>query len=162
MTGKEVRRIFFKIYYAHKLFVAAHMSSPTSPLTFIMRTPPKLKTVHFATMAQHTLVENMVKKNRSRFPIVVLLITMLCSRYTNANLFSLTYQLTLWVFWVLKIPFQRKCPKTFQFAVAKWKINFCSGYVTGDRDGQKNGNAMGERLRFFFTMFSTTIVIRCA
>ena len=129
------------------------MSSPTSPLTFIMRTTPKLKTVHFATMAQHTLVENMVKKNRSRFPIAVLLTTMLCSRYTTANLFSLTYQLTLWVFWVLKIPFQRKCPKTFQFAVAKWKIIFCSGYATADRDGQKNGNGRTTAVLFHHVFY---------
>ena len=38
------------------------------------------------------LVENMVKKNRNRFPIAVLLTTLICSQYTTAYLFFI-YQL---------------------------------------------------------------------
>ena len=34
-----------------------------------------------------SLVKHMVKKNRSCFPIVVLLITLICSHQTNANLY---------------------------------------------------------------------------
>jgi hypothetical protein len=45
-----------------------------------------------------TLVENMVKKNRSHFPIAVLLTTLICSHYTTADLiFDLTTQiLRIW------------------------------------------------------------------
>jgi hypothetical protein len=38
------------------------------------------------------LVENMVKKNRSRFPIVFLLTTLICSHQTTANLFFWFYE----------------------------------------------------------------------
>ena len=43
---------------------------------------------------------------------------------------------------VLKIPFQRYIirPQDIKFAVVKWKINFCSCYVTADQGGQKNRN----------------------
>ena len=43
---------------------------------------------------------------------------------------------------VLKIPFQRYIirPQDIKFAVAKWKIIFCSCYVTADQGGQKNRN----------------------
>ena len=45
------------------------------------------------TLHKDTLVENMAKMNRSRFPIAVHLIIMLCSRYKTTYLFSLTSQL---------------------------------------------------------------------
>ena len=43
---------------------------------------------------------------------------------------------------VLNIPFQRyiQHPKTYHFAIAKWKIKFCSHIVTANHGGQKNRN----------------------
>ena len=38
----------------------------------------------------------------------------------------------------------------------KWKIKFCNHLVTANQGGQKNRN--GKRLRFYFAMFSTTVI----
>ena len=40
-------------------------------------------------------IENYAKMNRNRFPITILLTTMLCKLQTTANLFFLAYQMTL-------------------------------------------------------------------
>jgi hypothetical protein len=60
-----------------------------------------------ASMSGITLVENMVKKNRSCFPIAVLLTTLIRSHETSVDLFFWFYDYNFDIFGAFHIPLDR-------------------------------------------------------
>jgi hypothetical protein len=56
---------------------------------------------------RNALVENMIKKNRSRFPIAILLTTVISNHQMTANLFFLFYNYNFEIFGARNTPLER-------------------------------------------------------
>jgi hypothetical protein len=111
-----------------------------------------------------SLVENMVKKNCNRFPIVVLLTTLIYSHQTNAYLF---YWFTNWIFKKLgafnmslerswnTFPMVYYMPPKSQNCSCKTQKIICNRLVNVDQGVKRT--AMGKQLRFFLPCFLLVI-----
>ena len=110
--------------------------------------------------AQVSLVENMVKKNCSRFFIVVLLTTLICSK--RLHICFLGFTTVILRFWghvihgwkgIFKtyLAVYLKTPKSLKFQLVNQKNKYAIVYWLQIMVVQKT--AMGKRLWFFFTMF---------
>jgi hypothetical protein len=109
-----------------------------------------------------TLVENMVKNNRNRFSIAVLLTTPICCHKTTANLFSWFYNCNfelpghvihrwkgiLKTFWRYI-----KSPQILKILVGKPRKQTCIPLVTADQGGQKNRNGKTIAVLFYHVFY---------
>jgi hypothetical protein len=96
------------------------------------------------------LVENMVKENRSRFSIAVLLTTLICSHKTTADFSFLFYNCNFKILGACNTPLERyfqnlssgilKAPKFLKLQLVNQKRKICSRLLTADQGGQENCN----------------------
>ena len=114
----------------------------------------------------HALVENMVKKNRNRYPIAVLFTTLICSHKMNAYLF-LVFDFTTasLKMGACNILLERsiqdlssgilKAPKFLKFQLVNQKKQICIRLVTVNRGGQKTCNGKMPTGFFYHVFYHT-------
>ena len=132
---------------------------------YVLKEIVLLTRLQWCTGAMHmySLVENYAKKNRSRFPIAVLLTTLLCSHLTTTKIYFSFCDCKCKCVGVCDIPLERhfqdlsndmlQAQKYVKCHSVTEEKQICSCLSTAEQGGQKNRNGQNDCGFFFRIVF---------